>query len=236
LDAGVDHLLGVGRRGIMLRTRWCVRLGLVVALLAGCLPAATAADRTTKADPPGLTAYLGPLRQWFATTDANSDNYLDKEELAKVFRGPSAKPYDYVPPPKDDKKDSDKDPTKDSGSSSPGKATTPSKTDYAKYPDYVFLTQLDQDGDQRISRDEYESWAHDYALQLKQQADSQAQVQALQQQLANPGLTTKERHKLEAALKKEQAAVTKFDNQMLAFEKHLQQAMKHMSTAKPPKK
>jgi hypothetical protein len=218
----------------MLRTR-CVRLGLAVAALAGCLLAAAAADKTTKGDPPGLALYLGPLRQWFTTSDANSDNYLDKEELAKAFRGPNAKPYDYVPPPKDDKKDADKDPTKDSGSTSSSK-TTPNKADYAKYPDYVFLTQLDKDGDGMISRDEFESWAHDYALQLKQQTDTQARLQSLQQQLTNPALSAKERRHLEAELKKEQTAVNKFDNQMRSFEKHLQQAMKQIGTAKPPKK
>jgi Ca2+-binding EF-hand superfamily protein len=224
----------------MLRTRWCVRPGLALAVLVGCALAAAAADRT-KADPPGLSLYLGPLRQWFSTTDANSDNYLDKEELAKAFRGPGAKPYDYVPPPKDDKKDADKkedkDPTKDSGSSSSkGASKTPSKADYSKYPDYVFLTQLDANGDGMVSRDEFESWAHDYALQLKQQADAQNRLQSLQQQLANANLSAKERHHLETALKKEQTAANKLDSEMKSFEKHLQQALKSMAAAKPPKK
>ena len=81
-----------------------------VAVLATLVAAAPAAPRKS-ADPPGTFSIMARYRLWFATTDANSDNYLDKEELAKVFRGPNAKPYDYVPPPKE-KKEDDKDPSK----------------------------------------------------------------------------------------------------------------------------
>src|SRR5262245_5755757 len=60
-------------------------------------------------DPPGTTIYMAPFRAWFAGADTNKDGVLDKEELAHAFRGPFAKPYDYVPPPKEKKvKDKDK--------------------------------------------------------------------------------------------------------------------------------
>src|SRR5665213_2676213 len=80
---------------------------LMMALVSGVLADAPPSDSTTaktKADPPGTSMYMERLRKLFDKWDLNSDNFLDKEELAKAFRGPDAKPYDYKKT-----KDSDKD-------------------------------------------------------------------------------------------------------------------------------
>src|SRR5262249_14655208 len=141
-----------------------------------------------------------------------------------------AKPYDYVPPPKDG--------DKNTGTTSSG-ASKSTKADYSQYPDYVFLSQLDKDGDERISRDEFENWARNYAVQVKQQVDAQMRLAAMEQRLLTPALAAKERNRLEAEMRKEQNALAKFDKEMKAFEKHLQQAMKNSgkgTTGKPPKK
>jgi Ca2+-binding EF-hand superfamily protein len=177
-------------------------------------------DSTGKepADPPGTSVYMGQLRALFDTWDLNSDGYLDKEELAKAFRGPKALPYDAVP---DTKTDKDKDADKDTSS----KTTKP---DYSQFPDYNFLVQLDQDGDGQISRKEFLGWARDYAVQLKQQADQQAKLLAAEQKLLNTTakVGSAEYKKLAAAVKHEQDAFNKLTKDMKAFEKALQHQLK----------
>ena len=77
--------------------------------------------------------YVDLLSKLFDKWDLNSDDYLDKEELAKAFRGPNAKPYDYKKdyPDNDAATDTSKDDSKDS--------TTTKKPNYTNYPDYTFL-------------------------------------------------------------------------------------------------
>jgi Ca2+-binding EF-hand superfamily protein len=160
-------------------------LGLLAFLLA-VLAAPAFADDKKKPDPPGTTPYMNQLRGWFKAADLDSDGYLDKAELAKAFRGPNAKPYDYKKEGNKDKKDADKkaDDKKDDVKDK-GKDTSPSKPDYSQYPDYNFLMLLDKDNDEKISKDEFESWARDYAVELKKQDDQLKKVEKLEQRLAN---------------------------------------------------
>ena len=60
-----------------------------------------------------------------------------------------------------------------------------SKPDYSKYIDYLFLTHLDKDKDEKISKEEFESWARDYAVQLKHQDDQIKKTLKAEQRLAN---------------------------------------------------
>jgi hypothetical protein len=77
--------------------RWALLCGLAGVLLG----TSVSTGKPQTGDPPGTTVYMATFRAWFAAADTNKDGILDKEELAHAFRGPYAKPYDYVPPRKE---------------------------------------------------------------------------------------------------------------------------------------
>jgi Ca2+-binding EF-hand superfamily protein len=190
-------------------------------------------------DPPGTTVYMDQFRSLFANWDLNSDGFLDKDELAKAFRGPDAKAYDYK---KSDSTASDKDSSKStstdssskdgSTSSKDGTSSKAAKPDYTMYPDYNFLIAVDQDGDGQVSRSEFLSWARDYSTTMKQQADQEAKVLALEAKLQSAKQGSKEFKKIEAELKGEQAAFNKMQSQVKAEVKAIQKAMQQQPKKK----
>ncbi len=107
------------------------------------------------------------LKTLFNKADLNQDGYLDKEELARSFRGPSAKP------PQQDLYD-------DKGRLNP--AYSQART---KYPEMVFLWTADKDGDSRVSWEEYLKYGLDScAAQQKQQQALQRALQSASRQLS----------------------------------------------------
>ena len=208
----------------------------------------TLAAQGPKKDPPGTGPYMTQLRGLFASWDLDKDGYLDKDELAKAFRGPNAKSYDYKAPAKDldtsvDRKDLSVTGTRVVGLMgstqgcgpllsatailAPKPDATPSDTkkttkqpDYSRYPDYQFLTQLDTDGDGKVSKSEFDAWARGYAVQLKQQNDQAKRVTRLEGRL-NGSLRAAERQKVEAELRHEQTELRKLTEQQRNFEKQL---------------
>jgi hypothetical protein len=84
---------------------------------------------------------------------------------------------------------------------------------------------LDKDNDEKISKDEFESWARDYAVELKKQDDQLKKVEKLEQRLANAS-TKKEIQQAERELKSERDALNKLNKDAKAYEKALQNAMK----------
>jgi hypothetical protein len=203
----------------MTRTYWILALGLL-------LPAAAGAQ-----DPPGTAGIMGQYRLWFAAVDANKDGFLDKEELARAFRGPQARPFDYVPPKseKDKKEEKDKKPDEETPSEKdkkPAEEKPGVKRDYSRFIDYQFLTQLDRDNDERISRQEFDSWARDLALQLKNQIDTQQRLLETQARLSQPKLKPQDRRKFEDQLRREREALKRAKDRAEKLERHFREAQK----------
>jgi len=196
-------LMGLGLAAFLLST-----------LSAGTAPAD---DPPKKPDPPGTGVYMNQLRAWFKAADLDNDGYLDKAELAKAFRGKDAKPYDFK---KDGDKKDDAEKGKDSSQSTKG-----DKPDYSQYPDYVFLTHLDKDNDEKVSKDEFENWARDYAVQLRNLDDQIRKVARLEARLA-AATTRTEIQNVDRELSAERDALNKLNRQEKAFDKALQKAMK----------
>jgi hypothetical protein len=128
------------------------------AIMAGLLTQPVGAQAPF--DPPGTGLILGQLRTWFANWDINKDGYLTKDELAKAFRGPYARPFDA-----------------NAKNNNAAKTVRPT---YENYPDYQFLVQLDKNGDERVSREEFEAWARDYAAYLVRLQEMDNYIRQLQ--------------------------------------------------------
>jgi hypothetical protein len=121
-----------------------IRFSLSLPLAFSLAALATAAPQKD----PQVEAQLHAL---FNKWDLDRDGFLDKEELAKHFRGPKAKP------PEGDLYD-------DKGNLTP--LFYQAKT---KYPDLIFLWSLDKDMDGRINWSEFEQNGQAYEAALKQQ-------------------------------------------------------------------
>ena len=231
---------------------------LPIRILAACLalvaamatmaddPDPTPPKKSSKSprDPAGTTVYMAQLRLLWDSWDENKDGFVDKEELRHIFRGPSAKPYDAKTATKtdpaktdpaknaekkDDKKDAKIDDKKDvkKDDKKPVK-----KPDYAAYPDHAVLIALDQNGDGRISRDEFMSWAREYAVQLKHQDAALLKVSKVQDKLAKASPSSKTYSKLQTAVKDEQAALDKFNHDMTDAARAVQRLQKDQMKAK----
>ncbi|HEY7153846.1 MAG TPA: EF-hand domain-containing protein [Gemmataceae bacterium] len=121
------------------------RFFLVLALLLSLSTLTTAA-------PPKNPQVDAQLHALFNKWDLNHDGFLDKEELAKHFRGPKATPPDG-------------DMYGDKGNLTPLYYQA-----RKKYPGLIFLWSLDKDMDGRVSWTEFEQYGQQYAAALTQRA------------------------------------------------------------------
>lgn len=185
-------------------------------------------SKKVEKDPPGTALYMARLRTLFDSWDLSKDNYLDKVELAKAFRGPDARPFDYKRPvrEKDEEKIKEKEPDKEEKkepTEEPSKKEDKSESkteekkgrtpDYSRYADYQFLVQLDVNKDEKISRTEFMNWARDYSLLLRDQAEVQKQTLQLQKQLEkNP--KGKNSKSLQTQIKKQQEQIHRLEQKL----------------------
>src|SRR5262249_48596604 len=128
--------------------------------------------------------------------DADKDTDKDKKDTDKDADKDKEKDADK------DKVDKDADKEKD-----PGKESSKSgdKT-YDDYPDYQFLKALDKDGDEKISRKEWDAWAKDYVTGMKPILDAQRRIEQAERKLASHKPGTKQYRQAEAELRQEREA------------------------------
>jgi Ca2+-binding EF-hand superfamily protein len=195
-----------------LSCRGPLALGLV-ALLAASAPGAE------KPDPPGTGALMGQLRVLFRTWDLNKDGQLDKDELARAFRGADARASDYL---------LDLKALKEKKNSKRARQTF-----FTNYPDYHFLLEVDQDGDDKISRGEFMIWARDYVVDLKKQLETEQRVLQAEAKMEQ-GLADKELKLLQEELKLDKEALKTWEKEMKAYEQLMKQllAPHHMKGGK----
>lgn len=160
--------------------------------------AAPAQDETPKKpDPPGTARYMTRFRDIFAAWDLDKDGLLDKAELARAFRGPTAKPYDV------------------------GRK----ESEYATCSDYNFLVQLDVTGDKKISRDEFELWARNCAVLLKRYRDNLEDVRQIQAGLAR-ATSRAQRTRLQRELTAARRTLAEARDQLQKLQQHFQHSQK----------
>jgi HEAT repeat protein/Ca2+-binding EF-hand superfamily protein len=129
---------------------------------------------------------LADLRGWFTSADLDRDGYLDKAELTKAVRETNAKSAAA-------KKTTTAASAKDVGKSSRLDLTLPD--------DAAFLSRLDRDNDGKISRDEFDRWAYDFADVSAKQLDEENRIKDMQQRLRDRQLSDAARLALELAIR-----------------------------------
>jgi EF-hand domain pair len=217
----------IGPRLVERTMRRLVQLLALTVLLPLVLPAPASSQKSSiakRADPAGTGPLMGQLRALFAEWDANRDGYLDPDELAKGFRGPDAKPApaDLVkakggtPPPA---KSKDK----------------PAGKEHAAYPDHQFLVHVDQDGDGKVSRDEFVNWGREYAVLQKNLTAAEGRVVKAETNVRTKTAASS-RAKAELEWQAERQKQEKLVAQLPPFEKALQQVLKPATPAKKGKK
>jgi hypothetical protein len=218
----------------MTRTRDRSGLGLalgfaaVLAVLACWVADATAGGTTTAAQ------YQKQLGARFTAWDLNGDGALDKEELAKAFRGKDAKPFDDAP--QDQRAQvygltlvslprhamavqlAVADRLQQRG----GNAKT--AKDYAQLADFQFLSLADTNNDLRVSQQEFDTWARGYAKALNARDRALKSLEQAQGRLAK-AKTAKARQTAQKAVERANASVNQAMDQINAVPVAIRQAL-----------
>jgi hypothetical protein len=155
-----------------------------------------------------LARYVKQLQARFTSWDLDGDGNLNKSELARAFRGPDAKPYDYVPDPKTSPPTPARQLVNAASAAligtplallpvpvnltlveivdlqAPRQTTTASSPPNPNsFPDYQFLVLAGTKGQPSLSRQEFNTWARSYAGMNADQSAAQRHLTAAQNKL-----------------------------------------------------
>jgi hypothetical protein len=197
----------------------------VAALLLVAEPVAFAQTKDKKKRDADIAKYVKQMSDQFNAWDLNKDGVLDKNELAKAFRGNDAKAYDYQDPPakpavrvtmvalmtlpridlpfnavvadlvtRMDAKKAEK------------QAPLPPDA-YQGLPDYQFIVLAGTKGQDRITRQDFDTWAKNYATSFESHYRAELAVKASKDKLAK-AKTAKEKKTIEQDLAKHQQELT----------------------------
>jgi histidinol dehydrogenase len=143
------------------------RLLLASVALVAISSLAVAADKDKRANTKIDPQFAAAVRQMFDKIDKDKDGYLDKTELAKYYRGATAKPAPDPVPVGEEK-------------------TETKKPAQRPLPDAEFLKENDKDGDMKVSYEEFEDASSALAEQMKKATEQQRKaMQQFQQQRGN---------------------------------------------------
>jgi hypothetical protein len=200
----------------------------VLAVLAWWVAVATGGGTTTAAQ------YQRQLGARFTAWDLNGDGSLDKEELAKAFRGRDAKPFDATPQDKNSQiygltlvslprhampvQLAVADRLQQNGGS--GKTNK----DYTQLADFQFLTLADTNNDQRVSQQEFDTWAKGYARALNARDRALKSLEQAQGRLAK-AKTAKTRQTAQKAVERANASMNQAMDQINAVPVAIRQAL-----------
>jgi hypothetical protein len=192
--------------------------------------------------------YLSQLKTRFQTWDLNADTSLDKAELAKGFRGPSAKPYDYLAPGGN----TDDDPL--ASKAKKGKVRTlavalvclpeqglainlalaemtskpePAKAvgldpSFKQYGDYQFLMLIGKND--KIAKLDYDNWSMTYAKNLDKLQELQKEIKTSQSKLSK-AKSPSAKQAANAELSKHQADLASVNAQLNAISPAIQSGL-----------
>lgn len=146
-------------------------VALFVPLAGAADPPKDAKKKAAANDPPGTETLMAEFRKWFKEHANKDDNTIGKIEAAKAFG--YSRPYDAPPlataptgskPAAKPKDDAEKPATTSTGGTGDGEQGKAPLSSYKNRPDYLFIVKLDKNNDEKVSQDEFETWAHDYVV------------------------------------------------------------------------
>jgi hypothetical protein len=200
-----------------------------LAAVSGCvLILFAAAPKLAAGGKISASKYQQQLGDRFTSWDLNGDGFLDKEELAKAFRGKDARPYDEgnnrsqvmgvalisLPRPSMAVQLALADRLGDAKSVS----------DYSKLADFQFLIAADTNNDQQVSLSEFKAWVKGYARSLAQRDQAQSALQKARARLS-AAKTPKAQQTAQMAVNTASARLTQAQGQVNAVPIAIRQAL-----------